>query len=188
MGRHRTVVSLILASLVLTSARSALALERARTDGPPGSEIGAGGYVRPGGDRFSVGVDWGASLAKGDCAPPILLGLKLAYWLDDWFQVEASGTYLFENESLELLVGPRFRTSPFRRVGLSVGLKGGAILLPYREERFVYRPLFALSPQIGLDMLVRDWGVLDLTYALDLDAFRLSPAAHRLFMTLGYRF
>ncbi|MGI5863520.1 MAG: hypothetical protein ACOX6T_15900 [Myxococcales bacterium] len=186
--RSHLIVSLVLVSLALADAPSASAAGRARTDGPPGAEVGAGGYVRPGGDRFSVGVDWGASVAEGDCAPPILLGIKFAYWSDDWFQVEASGTYLFQNESFEILVGPRFRTSPFHRVGLSVGLKGGAILLPYPEERFVYRPLFALSPQVGLDMLVSDSGVLDLTYALDFDAFRLSPAAHRLFMTVGYRF
>ncbi|MBI5542354.1 MAG: hypothetical protein HY901_00580 [Deltaproteobacteria bacterium] len=186
-GTREKRLSWLTAIMVVSCCAPALAQDRGRTDGPEGSEYGKGGYSRPGADKVSVAVNWGASIAKGSCAPPVLLGATLAYWMDDWFQVELSAGYLFQNRSLDLLVGPRLRTT-LQPIGISIGLKGGTILVPYRDDGHArYEPRFAVSPQAGLDLLVSSKLILDLTYAADVDVGERA-LSHRIFMTTGYRF
>lgn len=159
-----------------------LAQERGRTDGPEGSEIGKGGYADPSAGSVSLQLDWGGSFAEFDQDPPLFVGGTASYWMDDWFLVDLSGAYLFNTETFQALVGPRFR-SPFTYpLAFSLGLKAGVALLGGDD---VY---FTLSPQVGGDFLVSDKVLLGLTYSPDFYLGADSNPNHRVFLNLGYRF
>lgn len=157
-----------------------------RTDGAEGSEIGHGGYSSPGGGRFSLALNWGASVqdneplsgARGSA--PLFVGLTGAFWADDLFLLEASAQYLLNNNRLNFLVGPKVRTG-FWPISLYAGLKAGAILIPNAGLRF------GLSPEIGADILLRRKVMLGLGYAADF-AIAGNGTNHRIFLNLGYRF
>ena len=187
--RSHSTKSLVLAAL-LALPLTATAQERGRTDGPEGSEIGKGGYLSPGGGNFSLNLNFGASIggypnsrlapAGADFGPPLFLGLVGTYWASDWFLLELEGDYLLNNQTVNVLAGPRFRTAAFP-IGLSAGLKAGIIYNTFNGVRF------GLSPQVGADMLLADHLLLGLHYALDIPIG--SPGVdHRIFMAVGYRF
>lgn len=157
-----------------------------RTDGPEGAEVGHGGYTSQGGGKFSLALNWGASiqetqpLSGAGGTAPLFVGVTGAYWADDLFLLEVSGQYLLNNGRVNLLVGPKARTG-FYPISLYIALKAGAILIPNAGLRF------GLSPEIGADVLVRRKVMLGLGYAPDF-AIGGNGTNHRIFLNLGYRF
>jgi hypothetical protein len=158
----------------------ALAQSRGRTDGPEGSEYGKGGYSRLGGEQFSLAFDWGASIEADNSKTPLFVGLTASYWSTDWFLLDFSSAYLLSSKRYNILLGPRFRSITYP-VSLSIGLKAGPIFLQDGGVRF------GLSPQIGGDLLLERRIILGLGYAPDIP-LGSGGVAHRIFMTLGYRF
>jgi hypothetical protein len=174
----------LVAILALLGPATGLAQERGRTDGAEGSEVGKGGYTPAGGaSRFSLELVWGGAFARErvDGGAPLFAGLNAAYWADDWFLVELSGQHLLHNGSTNIYVGPRLRT-PFYPISGSIGLKAGGIIVKDVGIRF------GISPQIGADLLLRERVMLGLHYALDVPFGHREALAHRLFMSVGYRF
>lgn len=163
---------------------TASAQERGRTDGPEGSEYGKGGYEARREGRFSLGLDFGASMISNPVAnrvgPPIFAGLTVSFWGDDWFVVDASGAYLLDSQRIDILVGPRFRTA-FYPVSAHIGLKAGTVISPTSGLRF------AISPQIGGELLLADKLIMGLNYNVDVPIWA-DAVAHRVYMTMGYRF
>jgi hypothetical protein len=157
-----------------------------RTDGPEGSELGQGGYTSEGGGKFSLGLQWGASLQEtqplsgaGGTAP-LFVGVTGAYWADDILLLEMAGQYLLNNNRVNLMVGPKVRTG-FWPISLYLGLKAGAILIPNAGLRF------GLSPEVGADILIRRKAMLGLGYAADF-AIGGTGTNHRIYMSFGWRF
>jgi hypothetical protein len=179
-------LALIAATVPLLLPLSAEAQRRGRTDGPPGSHIGAGGYDPAGFHRYSVEFQFGAAVSERpplsgrDAGPPLSLGLGVAFWGDDWIRMDVSGHYLMNNGHLELLVGPRFQ-SGFWPVSASAGLKAGLIWIPD------VGPRFGVSPQVGAEVLVGDRILLGIGYALDIPVGE-PGVTHRPYMNFGYRF
>lgn len=174
-----------LAALLLSS--SALGQARGRTDGPEGSELAKGGYAEPPGrSSFSLAVDWGASifdrgpLTGQPLGPPLFVGATGSFWADEWFLLDASAAYAFDSGRVSLLVGPTFRSAPHPISG-RIGLQAGAILSPSTGPRF------ALSPNLGGDLLIGEHVLLGLGGAADIPV-RGDGTALRLFMTLAFRF
>ncbi|MBI3181019.1 MAG: hypothetical protein HYZ28_02620 [Myxococcales bacterium] len=164
---------------------AAFAQERGRTDGPEGSELGKGGYERPGGGRYSVAFNWGASLQDRDPltgmeGPPLFVGATASYWTDDWFVLDASAAYLLNSGRILLLIGPKVR-SGFYPISGFLGLQAGAIVQSGKPLHF------GLSPSVGGDILLADRLILGLGYAMDIPLGRELPG-HRVFMNIGYRF
>ncbi len=181
--------SIPLRALAVALLLPALALAQetgASTQGPEGSEYGKGGYVSAGGGRnFSLELAWGASFQDqaplgGTLGVPLFAGLTASFWASDWFLLDLSTAYLANNGRFQVLVGPRFRT-PIYPVSFSAGLQAGPIIAPAVGLRF------GLSPNVRGDLILGDRFLLGLGYALDL-ALGGDGTAHRLFMTLGYRF
>lgn len=160
------------------------------TDGPEGSEYGKGGYGDNSGN-FSLEFNWGAATVEDETlkdgtiikadGTPLFVGITGAFWMDDWFQLEISGQTLLINGNTNILVGPRFRTAAYP-VSFSAGLKAGVILVEDVGARF------GISPQLGADIFLADRYLLGLGYATDIPVGTEGEEAHRLFMTLGYRF
>jgi hypothetical protein len=172
------------------SLLSGAALAEGRTDGPEGSEVGHGGYSRPSNyGSFSAQLDWGAAILDNGATygAPIQIGGTLSFWQDDWFLLDLSGEYLDRGKRFDLLVGPRFRT-PFWPVAFSLGFKAGPTWLfdPAGNASAVVR--FAVSPQIGADLMLYHGLIAGLTYALDIPISDTNLMAHRVFLNLGYRF
>lgn len=165
---------------------TAFAQPQGRTDGPEGSEYGTGGYDDPGSGPFSLQLHWGAAVqSRGPLGgspegPPMVLGATGSFWGDERFVLDATVAYLFSNNQLDVLVGPRFRTGTFP-VSASAGLQAGALI---RNSGDVY---FGLSPTLSADMLLKDHIVLGLGYALDIPIGG-PDLSHRIFMNVGYRF
>jgi len=161
-----------------------------RTDGPEGSEIGKGGYVRQHGNgHFSLMLDWGAAILSDGSAndTPFVLGGTASFWADDWVVLDLSGEYLFDVKGFEALVGPRFRT-PFYPLALSGGLKAGALFLGDRGlPGDATQTYFTLSPQVGLELTIIDRIPFGLTYALDIP-IGADQVVNRIFLSIGYKF
>ncbi len=177
------VFAAMLAACALCLPAAAGAQGRGRTDGEEGSEFGKGGYDKPTSGKFSLSLDWGGALGTGPLqgnGVPIFVGLNAGSWLDDWMVLEANPQYVFRNNNINLLIGPRFRT-PMFPVALSGGLKAGAIFVDGRGVRF------GLSPQAGADVLIRRNVLAGLNYALDIP-IGAPGFTHRIFMSIGYRF
>lgn len=158
-----------------------------RTDGPEGSEIGKGGYVRQhGGGKFSLTLDWGAAVLSDGNAhdTPFVLGGTASFWADDWVVLDLSGEYLFNVEAFEVLVGPRFR-APFYPVSFSGGLKAGTLILTHSGVDT--QAYFTLSPQASLELTMFDHIPLALTYALDIP-IGADDVVNRIFLSVGYKF
>jgi hypothetical protein len=150
-----------------------------RTDGPEGSEIGYGGYTRVGGSgNFSLQLDFGAGFPASRV--PLLFGGTGSFWVDDWFVVDATAHHVLQNKTI-IQVGPRFRT-PTYPVSAHLGVKAGPVIYPGVVA-------FALSPQLGADIVLSEHILMGLNYNLDL-AFLSSvvDVSHRVYMSLGYRF
>lgn len=173
------------AAISVACASSAFAQNTGgRTDGPEGSEIGQGGYTSAGGDRFSLALNWGASVQ--DAQPlipnsaPLFVGVTGSWWADQILLLEISGQYLANNNRVNLLVGPKVRTG-FWPVSLYAALKAGIIVIPSAGVRF------GLAPEIGADLLIKRKVTLGLGYAPDI-AIGGAPVNHRIFMSIGYLF
>jgi hypothetical protein len=171
-----------LALAVLGLSTPVFAQSRGRTDGPEGSEYGKGGYNRLGGN-FSLAIDWGAAIESDNTytGSPLFVGLTASYWATDYFLLDASANYLLSSKKFDLLVGPRFRTVTWP-VSFSVGFKAGPIFLPNNAVRF------GISPQAGFDLLLERHLILGVGYAPDIPLGDGGGVAHRIFMTVGYRF
>lgn len=182
----------VLLSCFLLAAPLANAQERGRTDGPEGSEYGKGGYqpapsgTFDGGGRLSLAFNGGASLytppafSNVGSSAPLFVGATLSFWADDWFLIDLSGAYLVNAERGQLLIGPRFRTASWRISGYA-GLQAGAMVDSVNGLRF------ALSPNVGGDLLLTDHWNLGLGFAYDLPVGGGQPAS-RLSLNIGYRF
>lgn len=172
--RYAALTFLVLPSLVSAQPRG-------RTDGPEGSEYGKGGYSRSSSGQLSAQLDFGGALTPSTSSgTPLVLGATLSYWIDDWFILDGSGSYLLSAPMTGVLVGPRLRTGTYP-VSAAFGLKAGAFI----GQDFL---AFGLSPQLSLDVLVADHVVLALTYSLDVPVGVPEALSHRLFMSAGYRF
>jgi len=190
MNRRNTLQSVVLVAALAASTLAGTAFAQGatggRTDGPEGSEIGHGGYSRSGSGVFSLQLDFGASFpSRIPTRVPLFTGLTAGFWMDEWFVLDLSALYAFDQKT-EVLVGPRFRTVTYP-VSLNAGLKGGLVLFPGLAS-------FGLVPQVGLDLVANDHLLFGLNYAIDL-AFVPSTFApnnvlvgHRVFMSVGYRF
>ncbi len=173
----------LLSMIVLLGAPAlAVAQERGRTDGPENSEWGKGGYSRPGSNRFSLGLDFGAAIPSnsfGAVRTPLYVGLTASYWAMDYFTLDFSPSYSFANDQTNLLLGPRFRTAGYP-VSAFVGVKAGPMLVPGA----VY---FGISPSVGADLVLAEHILAGLAYNLDIP-FGALGYVHRVGMTVGYRF
>ena len=184
MKRHHAAA----AALAVVSLASAAFAQNTggRTDGAEGSEVGQGGYTSAGGGKFSLSLNWGASIQESQPlsgtggTAPLFVGLTGGYWLDEQFVLELSGQYLLNNGRVNLLVGPKARTG-FYPISLYVGLKAGAIFIPNAGLRF------GLSPEVGADILIRRKFIMGLGYAPDF-AIGYGNTNHRIFMNIGYKF
>jgi hypothetical protein len=170
---------------VCLGAGDAVAQKRGRTDGRENSEYGKGGYAGPGADRFSLELNWGYSSVAGQsgpaAGPPLFAGGTFSWWGDEFLALDISGAYLFDSQRINAMVGPRFRAAGWMPVSLTAGLKAGGIILPDQVLRF------GISPQVGFDAVVMDTMLAGLNYALDIP-FGGGGVAHRIFMSIGYRF
>jgi hypothetical protein len=173
--------ALLLAAL--TASLPALAQSRGRTDGPEGSEYGKGGYRGLGGEQFSLAFEWGASIEADSkySNAPLFVGITASYWNTDWFLLDVSSEYLISSKKYNILLGPRFRSVTYP-VSFSIGLKAGPIFIPDDGVRF------GISPQVGADLLLERRIILGLGYAPDIPLGGGGGVAHRIFMTIGYRF
>ncbi len=160
----------------------AIASERGRTDGPEGSEIGKGGYERPGASNGSLAFEWGAAFGDdSDKGAPLYLGVKGGYSLNYWIDAEASFLYSIPTESYALLLGPSFRSDALDPIILFAGIKAGPMVFPGSK---LY---LGISPEVGAELLMGDRASVGLKYAVDFPISR-DLIAHRIGMTLGYRF
>jgi hypothetical protein len=181
-----TTLARVALFVLLAAPGLAAAQERGRTDGPEGSEVGKGGYVRPNGGRFSLQLDWGASLKDyrplggAPVGPPLFVGLTASLWADEWFVLDASAAYLADSGRILALIGPRFRTG-FWPVSLYAGVRAGLIQSPAVGARF------GLSPSVGADLTLANHVLLGLNYSLDWPVAG-DGLGHRIFMNVGYRF
>ncbi len=191
MRRQQLIRMLLVAGLLpLIVPVAAEAQSRGRTDGPPGSHIGAGGYEAAGFYRYSAEMQFGAALSERpalsgrDDGPPLSFGAAFSFWGDDWVRLDLSAHHLFHNSQTFFLVGPRFQTG-FWPVSASAGVKGGLAIVPDFGIRF------AISPQVGAEMLIGDRLVLGLGYALDIPVDTRDSTvvlSHRPHMNMGFRF
>jgi hypothetical protein len=175
---------------VLFTALAAAAQEGGRTDGAEGSEQGRGGYQKPSGSgRFSIALNWGASIPVGVQPPlggngvtgaPMYLGGTASLWMYDWFLLDAHGSYAFNTGRTHILVGPRFRTSTWP-VAASLGLRAGAILDPQIGLRFGLSPIGTLEMIFLKHLLVGLEGSFDIPLAGNGSALRVG-------LNLGWRF
>ncbi len=95
----RTSTRAAVLALAALLPAAAPAQDSGRTDGPEGSEVGKGGYTRASGSgSFSLSVQWGAAVTDNAPHAPLFVGGAAEYWMEDWFQVELSGAYLFDTE------------------------------------------------------------------------------------------
>ena len=173
-----------LALAVLGLSTPVFAQSRGRTDGPEGSEYGKGGYNRLGGaQQFSLALDWGAAIESDNTytGSPLFFGLTGSYWITDYFLLDASANYLLSSKKFDLFVGPRFRTVTYP-ISFSIGFKAGPIFLPNNNVRF------GISPQAGFDFMLERHVILGIGYAPDIPLGDGGGVAHRIFMTIGYRF
>lgn len=187
MKRHARLCGALL--LLATAAPlTAGAQSRGRTDGPEESEYGQGGYGDPGGRGVSLQLDWGAAGNTEEPArnapdgPPLYVGATLSLWGDDWYQLDASGAYIFDGGRFVAMVGPRFRTWGWPLV-FTAGLRAGAIVIPDEGLRF------GLSPLVGAEFVLGDDDniILGLNYTPDIPIGD-GGITHRLGMSIGYRF
>ncbi len=175
---------------LLVTAAPALAQEGGRTDGAEGSEQGKGGYDKPSGSsRFSLTLNWGASIPVGLPAPlgglgftgaPLYLGGTASLWMYDWFLLDAHGSYAFNTGRVNILVGPRFRTATWP-VSASLGLRAGAILDPQVGLRFGLSPVAAVELIFIKHLLLGLEGSFDLPLAGNGSALRIG-------LNVGWRF
>jgi hypothetical protein len=186
LARMWGAAALAVAVVVPLSAR---AQARGRTDGAEGSEYGKGGYSGSVDSRFSLEVNWGAVIPADvlnarPSGPPMFLGLTASLWGEDWYQLDFSGNYLMDSGRMDVLVGPRFRTSTGFPVSLHAGLKAGALFIPERGTHF------GVSPQAGVDVRLPGSRILmGLNYALDLPfGATTAHVTNRFFLNAGYRF
>ncbi|MFL5321176.1 MAG: hypothetical protein ACJ790_16065 [Myxococcaceae bacterium] len=156
-----------------------------RTDGPEGSEIGHGGYSSASGDRFSLALNWGASVQESQpltpTSAPLFVGVTASWWADQILVLDLQGQYLFNNSRVNVFVGPRVRTG-FYPISLYLALHAGPIIIPGLGVRF------GVSPEIGADLLIKRHVTLGLGYAPDLAIGGDAAFNHRIFMNVGYRF
>ncbi|XXF76546.1 hypothetical protein P2318_26325 [Myxococcaceae bacterium GXIMD 01537] len=171
----------------LAAPLSANAQSRGRTDGPEGSEYGKGGYADPGGGAFSLEFNWGAAvldtqpLGGAPEGPPLFIGATASFWGDDWYQLDVSGSYIFDGGRFDVLAGPRFRTYGWP-LSLSLGVKAGLMYIPEVGSRF------GVAPSIGADMMTgNDHILLGLGYSPNIPVGG-GGIAHKLFMNIGFRF
>lgn len=179
----------LFAALFLTTL-TAFAQEGGRTDGAEGSEQGKGGYEKPSGSgRFSLMVNWGASVPLGVQPPlggngftgaPLYLGGTASFWMYDWFLVDAHGSYAFNTGRANVLVGPRFRTSTWP-VSASLGVRAGAIVDPQVGLRFGLSPVATLEMIFFKHLLVGLEGSFDIPISGNGSDIRVG-------LNLGWRF
>ena len=175
---------------VLFTALAAVAQEGGRTDGAEGSEQGKGGYEKPSGNgKFSIALNWGASIPVGLNAPlggngftgaPLYLGGTVSLWMFDWFLLDAHGSYAFNTGRTNILIGPRFRTNTWP-VSASLGIRAGAIIDPQVGLRF------GLSPVATVDMIFIKHVLLGLEASFDVPVAG-NGASLRVGLNLGWRF
>jgi hypothetical protein len=183
MMKHQVAVIPVLVALL---AFPSLAQERGRTDGPEGSEIGKGGYESSFGGKWSLALDFGASVRTSAPLSGVPLGLPLyfgataTFWLTDWVQLDAHGAYAFDSGRVLALVGPRFRT-PTWPVSGSLGLRPGIITEPNVGLRF------GLSPVASVDLILARHVLVGLQGSVDLPIAGGSPGL-RLGLNAGWRF
>jgi hypothetical protein len=131
-------------------------------------------------------LNWGASIQESPPlsglvpGAPLFVGLTGAFWADELLILELSGAYLLNNGRVNILVGPKVRTG-FYPISLYAALKAGAVIIP------TLGPRFAITPEVGADLLVRRKIILGLGYAPDI-AFGGNGINHRIFMNIGYKF
>jgi len=180
MNRHLFGVVALLG--VLGAAESFAQRQGGRTDGPEGSEVGHGSYTAPTVGRFSLAVDGGANFAmsSADKRSAPYVGGSLSYWMTDWSSLSLQANYAFNTERVMVLIGPSFRTDTWP-VSFTIGLKAGMA--------HDTRTQFALSPELGMDMLVAQRFIIGLLGAWDIpvvDGLKFSQV--RIGLQLGWRF
>jgi hypothetical protein len=173
----------IVALLGMLGAVEGFAQKRGgRTDGPEGSEIGYGGYSRPMVSAFSLALDGGANFAtkSGTTGTPMYIGGTASYWMTDWSALGVHCNYAFNTERFMALIGPSFRTDTWP-LSFNVGLRAG--IASDTKTRF------AISPELGMDMLVVDHFIIGLLGAWDLPLGEgATPSQVRVGLKLGWRF
>ncbi len=179
--RHSFLVSVLLLGSV-----SAFAQERGRTDGPEGSEVGRGGYSSSFGGKFSLALDFGASVKVTSTyhgvpfGSPLYFGGTGSFWLTDWFQLDAFGGYTFDSGRGLALIGPRIRT-PTWPISGALGLRAGIITEPGVGLRF------ALSPVASVDVILGRHFLLGLQGSIDVPIAG-AGAGLRIGLNAGWRF
>lgn len=180
----------LLGAVAVLLCSSAGAQTRGRTDGPENSEFGRGGYEAPGAaGPFSLEADWGASVQGSGTSTgsPLFAGLTLSYWASDWFLLDVTGNYLWNNRNIDALIGPRCRTATYP-VSFSLGLKAGVMFLANPPgSGLPPAARFGLAPQVGADILLSRHLYLGLNYAIDIPVGD-GDISHRIFLSVGYRF
>lgn len=155
---------------VLMVANAAVAAAPRRTDGPEGSEYGAGGYwrYRTGGQVFVEGYFGAASVsskADDDAGEDfdqtdLLSGFYLGYMVEDWLSFQVGYGHIHDQNSGLLSAGMRsmYRMDPFNYfVSLS------AILFSDDNDT-----RFGLSPGAGAEMMLSDRLTVGLSYKYDI--------------------
>ncbi len=160
---------------------AAPAQDSGRTDGPEGSEVGKGGYTRASGPgSFSLSVQWGAAVTSNAPDAPLFVGGAADYWVEDWFQVELSGAYLFDTKRGQVMIGPRFHSFAWP-ISLTAAVEAGPIFFQGGTTRF------GLSPTAGAEMLFGRHALVGLHYAVDIP-IPDGTVSQRVFLSAGWRF
>ncbi|MCL2625915.1 MAG: hypothetical protein FWD46_03730 [Cystobacterineae bacterium] len=157
-----------------------------RTDGPENSEWGHGGYSRSTVGYFSVAVDWGANFAvKKSTASgtPLYVGGTGSYWITDWALMGVHLNYAFNTERFMALIGPTFRTDTWI-MSFHASCKAG-LAHDGRDKN----SRFAISPQLGVDMVIIRHLLIGLLGVWDLPIGKgKMPSQIRVGLNLGWRF
>jgi len=154
-----------------------------RTDGAEGSEVGFGGYTASTVGRFSLAAEGGANFAlkKGVAdGAPLYVGGTLSYWMTDWSSIGLQANYAFNTERLMVLMGPSFRTDTWP-MSFYIAVRAG-----FAKDT---KTRFALSPELGADMLLAQRFIMGLLAAWDWPMGEgTMPSQLRVGLRLGWRF
>jgi hypothetical protein len=129
-------------------------------------------------------LDGGANISVkklGAKKAPLYLGGTVSYWIKDWATVGVHVNYAFNTERLVALLGPVFRTDTWP-LSFTLGFRAG--IANDAKTRF------AISPEVGADMLiVNDHLLIGFLAAWDFPIGEgATPSQIRIGLKLGWRF
>ena len=159
-----TIFILIVAGCLALLSMPLVARESGRTDGPEGSEVGAGGYAYGGpAGRFYVNPSFGSGIFNGKTngnGAGLLYSLNLGYEREGWLAIEGGYSYLSD------------RTMSIYSLGSRLDYNADPFVYYFSLQAGLYKPEdgesdFGLAPGAGIDIILNDRIRLGLNYKRD---------------------